>query len=898
MGILDTAASVYRDHTTIGVPSSGKHKPVKSEIRLLFEEIQGRLGQPAIRPEDYGFVQADASTHVPAILAAWNAARAKTPLVYSAAVLDARRIVVDLTGVSVSLTEPLALPMPARGITLKLGDARNIFPTAQPTRGLIELIDPTPVNYSSSMLVVESGHLDCAHKSMGIRLEGVLRSEVRFNNIINQLTAGIDVTTGTFGYIGGNHIHYNTIHQWRSDQTADLNDNSKRTAIGIRWTGGGDSTISRNLIGWGGDGIVVTGATAMNIHDNHPYCGSNNKAQIGSYAAPVACTVTPGTPGTINLTGHGLLENTPVVFTTSGTIPAGLTAGIRYYTRNVTANTYQLTATPGGSATPLVAISSAGTGTLSVWNAPMSTAFNGNVIKLVGCFSYDVQRNYCDSGEVWVEDGFEGVIANNRMYYNGITYSANPAFIRLHATVANTFSYPRMYGNIAHGSSPLGSPAVVGAPVAPPLQMVRYTTAGSGSFANNVSALTLGRRSINALQEAEIFVNMGDTGALVARFMSSSPTLGTIALHGMSTVFAPEFGADGDSAIIRTAGTTRIRAATGGQVTLDGGLDTVSALTTRGNDGVIHRFNTGGSSSLDVSVFAGQVFVQSVGNILNIGSQGSHAVQLTTNNVARAVWSNTAYYPATDNAVELGGTSFRWSVVRAVNGTIQTSDQRLKVFFADIVDARDISQADATEIVRSLRPGLFRWKVGGRKTESIQVGTRMVERQVIHKVKRPVTRVETRDGVAVEITTVQTVDEYAFRMLPLVDEKGDPVIEIVSPARTEMQRSPSGEFVPVTIPAETRQKLHPEPVMEMVEEPVFGKVTTEKAGRRAHLGIRAQDLKATLDRLGLDFSMWGLEDATDPDSEQHVRPDQMVWVLTLALQAMEARLTALESRKR
>jgi hypothetical protein len=898
MGILDTAASVYRDHTTIGVPSSGKHKPVKSEIRLLFEEIQGRLGQPAIRPEDYGFVQADAATHVPAILAAWNAARAKTPLVYSAAVLDARRIVVDLTGVSVSLTEPLALPMPARGITLKLGDARNIFPTAQPTRGLIELIDPAPVNYSSSMLVVESAHMDCAHKSMGIRMEGVLRSEVRFNNIIHQLGVGIDVTTGSGGYIGGNHIQYNTIHQWRSDEAADLNDNTKRTAIGIRWTGGGDSTISRNLIGWGGDCIVVTGATAMNIHDNHPYCGSLNKPQVASYAAPVACTVTPGAPGTINLTGHGLLENTPVVISSSGSMPGGTSAGVRYYTRNVTANTFQLTATPGGSSTPLVAISSAGTGTISIWNAPMSTAFNGNVIKLVGCFSYDVQRNYCDSGEVWVEDGFEGVIANNRMYYNGINYSSNPAFIRLHATQANTFSYPRMFGDIAHGSSPLGNPAVAGAPVAPPLQMVRYTTGGAGSFANNVAALTLGRRSINALQEAEIFVNMGDTGALVARFMSSSPTLGTVAMHGMSTVFAPEFGADGDSAIIRTAGTTRIRAATVGQVTLDGGLDTVSALTTRGNDGVIHRFNTGGSSSLDVSLFAGQVFVQSVGNILNIGSQGSHAVQLTTNNVARAVWSNTSYYPATDNAVELGGTSFRWSVVRAVNGTIQTSDQRLKVFFSDIVDARDITQTDATEIVRSLRPGLFRWKVGGRETESIQVGTRMVERQVIHKVERPVTRVEIRDGVAVEITTVQTVDEPAFRMVPLVDEKGDPVIEIVSPARTEMQRKPSGEFVPVTIPAETRQKMHPVPVMETVEEPVFGEVTTEKAGRRAHLGIRAQDLKATLDRLGLDFSMWGLEDATDPDSEQHVRPDQMVWVLTLALQAMEARLTALESRKR
>ncbi len=43
MSIGTTANSVFRDHVTLGVPASGLHEPVKSEIRSLFGQIDGAL---------------------------------------------------------------------------------------------------------------------------------------------------------------------------------------------------------------------------------------------------------------------------------------------------------------------------------------------------------------------------------------------------------------------------------------------------------------------------------------------------------------------------------------------------------------------------------------------------------------------------------------------------------------------------------------------------------------------------------------------------------------------------------------------------------------------------------------------------------------------------------------
>ena len=65
----------------------------------------------------------------------------------------------------------------------------------------------------------------------------------------------------------------------------------------------------------------------------------------------------------VNLTSHGLQENEPIIFSTTDTLPAGLTAGTIYYVREVATNTFKVSTTAGG--TPLT-IADAGVGVHSV----------------------------------------------------------------------------------------------------------------------------------------------------------------------------------------------------------------------------------------------------------------------------------------------------------------------------------------------------------------------------------------------------------------------------------------------------------------------------------------------------------------------------------------------------
>jgi len=61
-------------------------------------------------------------------------------------------------------------------------------------------------------------------------------------------------------------------------------------------------------------------------------------------------TITIATPGVVTWAGHNFQAGEPIVLTTTGALPTGLTAGTTYYVVNPAANTFQLAATPGGSA--------------------------------------------------------------------------------------------------------------------------------------------------------------------------------------------------------------------------------------------------------------------------------------------------------------------------------------------------------------------------------------------------------------------------------------------------------------------------------------------------------------------------------------------------------------------
>lgn len=60
-------------------------------------------------------------------------------------------------------------------------------------------------------------------------------------------------------------------------------------------------------------------------------------------------TITIATPGVITWTAHGLENGDPVVLTTTGLLPTGLTPGTEYYVSGKTTNTFRLSLTPGAA---------------------------------------------------------------------------------------------------------------------------------------------------------------------------------------------------------------------------------------------------------------------------------------------------------------------------------------------------------------------------------------------------------------------------------------------------------------------------------------------------------------------------------------------------------------------
>lgn len=103
------------------------------------------------------------------------------------------------------------------------------------------------------------------------------------------------------------------------------------------------------------------------IDDCQPYAF---KIVWGGDCAPESTVaISVGTPGVVSWAGHGLQAGQPVVFSTTGALPTGLTAGTVYYViaAGLTANSFSVAATPGGTG---IATTAAGTGIHTVTAPP------------------------------------------------------------------------------------------------------------------------------------------------------------------------------------------------------------------------------------------------------------------------------------------------------------------------------------------------------------------------------------------------------------------------------------------------------------------------------------------------------------------------------------------------
>lgn len=116
--------------------------------------------------------------------------------------------------------------------------------------------------------------------------------------------------------------------------------------------------------------LDTTNQLAEKVYDLFAYTG----LAIGAGPAWVntaTITVTIATPAVVTWTAHGLPEGAPVVFTTSGALPTGITAGTTYYVgRSPGANSFNIsTSVANAAAGTFVATSGSQSGTHTGTNA-------------------------------------------------------------------------------------------------------------------------------------------------------------------------------------------------------------------------------------------------------------------------------------------------------------------------------------------------------------------------------------------------------------------------------------------------------------------------------------------------------------------------------------------------
>lgn len=186
--------------------------------------------------------------------------------------------------------------------------------------------------------------------------------------------AGLQKVAGSALYIGG-RVPYKSI--------IELADFSGQTWTRITgWTQTGDlgaeqATITQTLIDHNIT-LYDKGVISFPIMANTFAPNLSDPGQVAFAAAQRSCkpyafrivwgadceessvvTITNAEPAIVAWDSHGFEAGTPVVLSTTGSLPTGLTAGTTYYVVDPTTNAFGLAATVGGDA---IATTSAGSG--------------------------------------------------------------------------------------------------------------------------------------------------------------------------------------------------------------------------------------------------------------------------------------------------------------------------------------------------------------------------------------------------------------------------------------------------------------------------------------------------------------------------------------------------------
>ena len=150
------------------------------------------------------------------------------------------------------------------------------------------------------------------------------------------------------------------------------------------------------------------------------------------------------------------------------------------------------------------------------------------------------------------------------------------------------------------------------------------------------------------------------------------------------------------------------RGTTVGNYTIVQNGDTLGSITFAGADGTdLGSYGAQIQAQVDGTPGANDMPGRLVFSTTADGAS-SPTERMRINNSGNTSFKNATFtYPETDNAISFGGAGNRWTAVFAVNGSIQTSDEREKTQIAN-------SQL-GSNFIKSLRPVSYKWIEGGKR---------------------------------------------------------------------------------------------------------------------------------------------------------------------------------------
>lgn len=246
-------------------------------------------------------------------------------------------------------------------------------------------------------------------------------------------------------------------------------------------------------------------------------------------------------------------------------------------------------------------------------------------------------------------------------------------------------------------------------------------TAGTGlslagtTFTNTAPDQVVSLTGTNGISTSGTYPNFTLSGTGLWRIRGNDATnpatdfIGTTDLQGLAfrtnNLERMRIASGGNVGIGTVNPNATLHVATGTEATLGGGGYLLIGTSPGGSnlqfdDNEIQARSSGLAATLNLNPGGGSVFTG--GNLDVNGSVGFGSVETFSDGGSFTINSNSDINPSTDNSRGLGNASFRWTDVWAVDGTINTSDER---------DKKNIRDLDyGLKEIMKLRSVKFNWK--------------------------------------------------------------------------------------------------------------------------------------------------------------------------------------------